>query len=88
MCDNDDQLCQIALLHSANFMTPISCPAVTGRGLSVVDDCYTSQLTVIAESNTHISCERDDGNNCECIGNYLVAVISGTKKRYSYIALH
>ena len=82
MCEDDDRLCQISLLHS-DFMTPISCSngasrSITGRGLSVVNNCYTSQLTMIAESNTSISCERDDGSNCECISNYLVTLISGS----------
>ena len=90
------QQCTIVLDHLrfVNGVT-MSCddivdaPSVTGSSLSVVGDCYTSQVTITITSDLNgmsASCEHDDGtNNTEYIGNYQIILTSG--KNYSVFCI-
>ena len=59
----------------------------TGHSLSVMGECYTSQLTVMITpdlNGTVISCEHDSGPVVEFIGNYSIILTSGKKKLHSF----
>ena len=58
----------------------VDAPIATGRSLSAVSECYTSQLTIMVTpdlNGTSVSCEHDNGTNVECIDIYSIILTSG-----------
>ena len=88
------QQCMIQLDHLQFAARGVnrSCPGTsgtqvaTGRSLSVVGNCYTSQLTIVITSDlngTSVSCGHDNGTNTESIGTYQIILTSGKKSQMS-----
>ena len=89
------QQCSIGLEHSQFVIggvtrscgDTIGAPSVIGRSLSVFDDCYISQLTIMVTSDLNgmsVSCEYDNGTDVDYIGNYLITLTSGKKRMSMY----
>ena len=64
---------------------------ISGYGIAVVDNCYTSQLSVmIRESfnNTTVQCILNSNEGTRIIGESVLSVISGKAMHVTYDAQH
>lgn len=78
---NTSEQCEINIRH-ANFMSRYSindCGNITavGQGLSIQNDCYTSELTVLVRPPITIQCAFDDGHINRAIDSSELILSSG-----------